>query len=242
MTNRTGPYQKDAASIAGMFDAIAPRYDALNHLLSVGLDRRWRARAIQALALTGSETVLDLCTGTADLALAAVRRPGGSAARVVGVDFADRMLREGQAKLRRPPRRRPVHLVRGDAMHIPLPSGSIDAVTIGFGIRNVDDPSTVCGEIWRVLRSGGRLAILEFGLPSLPGVRGLYRWYFSRVLPCIGRVVSRHPDAYSYLPASVGTFLSPDAFSCVLRDAGFRDVRNTPLTLGAVHLHSAAKR
>ena len=241
MTNQMSPYQKDAASIAGMFDAIAPRYDTLNHLLSVGLDRRWRSHAIRALTLTGSETVLDLCTGTADLALAAVRPPGGSAARVVGVDFADRMLRVGQAKLRRPPRGRSVHLVRGDAMRIPLPSGSVDAVTIGFGIRNVDDPSAVCGEIWRVLRSGGRLAILEFGLPSLPGVRGLYRWYFSRVLPCIGRVVSRHPDAYSYLPASVGTFLSPDAFSRLLRDAGFCGVRNTPLTLGVVHLHAAKK-
>ena len=183
-TGRTRPTRpdQDPARIAAMFDRIAARYDLLNRLLSAGLDRRWRARAIAALELTGRETVLDLCTGTADLALAAVRNRKRRAARVVGVDFASRMLHRGQAKLRQA-RVTEVRLIRGDALRIPLAAGSVDAVTIAFGIRNVSDPAAVCAEMSRVLRPGGQIAILEFGIPQLPGLRVLYLWYFRRVLP-----------------------------------------------------------
>ena len=234
-----GP-DKDPARIAAMFDAIAARYDLLNHLLSAGLDRQWRARAVAALKLSGGETVLDLCTGTADLAIAAVGRQNGQAGCVIGIDFAARMLHLGQAKLRQA-RVTCVQLVRADAVSIPLAAGSIDAVTIGFGIRNVSDPAAVCAEMFRVLRPGGQLVILEFGVPHGRGLRAIYLWYFRRVLPWIGRLISRHREAYAYLPASVSAFSSPEAFSGLLDDAGFSHVHAAPLTFGIVYLYVAVK-
>jgi demethylmenaquinone methyltransferase / 2-methoxy-6-polyprenyl-1,4-benzoquinol methylase len=231
---------KSPARIAGMFDAIAGRYDFLNHLLSAGIDRRWRKRAIAALALTGDERLIDLCTGTADLALAAVEaRP--SARSVIGIDFAGAMLRVGLAKLRARPTPAPIALVRGDATRIPVGNATADAVTIGFGIRNVERTAAACDEIFRVLKSGGRLAILEFGIPRAPGIRAAYLWYFNRVLPRIGRMVSRHNAAYGYLPASVGAFASPDEFATILRQSGFARVRAIPLTFGIVYLYTAGK-
>ena len=220
-----------------MFDAIAPRYDLLNHLLSAGIDRRWRTRAIGTLQLTGRETLVDVCTGTADIALGA-----HGAARVVGVDFAGAMLGLGLQKIRRAGEDRRIALVRGDALTLPVADGAADAVTIGFGIRNVQNPAVGCAELARVLRRGGRLAILEFGMPRLPGVRALYEWYFNRVLPFIGRRISGHGGAYSYLPASVGSFPPPAEFVTVLRQAGFADVRAVPLTFGIVYLYTAVKR
>src|SRR5437773_1761023 len=181
---------KAPARIAGMFDAIAPRYDLLNHLLSAGIDRRWRRLAVQSLALTGRERVLDLCTGTADLAIAASTAPRG-ASRVVGIDFAGAMLRVGREKLRRRGLEPSIDLVRGDATRIPLADASVDAATVAFGIRNVDRIDEALGEIRRVLKPAGALAILEFGIPTAPGVRAAYTWYFNRVLPRIGRLVSR---------------------------------------------------
>jgi demethylmenaquinone methyltransferase/2-methoxy-6-polyprenyl-1,4-benzoquinol methylase len=229
---------KAPGRIAGMFDAIAGRYDFLNHVLSAGIDRWWRRQAIRSLRLTGRERVLDLCTGTADLAIAARRaRPG--AARVVGVDFAGAMLQVGREKLRRRSLSGPIALVRGDATRIPVASRSVDAVTIAFGIRNVEDPRAACDEMRRVLAPGGRLAILEFAIPTVPIVRAAYLWYFTHVLPRIGRLVSRHDAAYGYLPASVAAFARPEEFAGVLRASGFADVRATPLTLGIVVLYSA---
>lgn len=221
-----------------MFDAIARRYDLLNHLLSLGIDRRWRRRAVRELRLGQNSRVLDLCTGTADLALAAVERERGRA--VVGVDFSSAMLRVGRAKLARMGERR-VSLVRGDAMRIPLTDASVDAVTIGFGIRNVHRPEAAAREIVRVLKAGGRLAILEFGTPSLPGLRAMYLFYFRRVLPLVGRLISRHNEAYSYLPASVAAFQSPDEFVALLRAAGLSRARVVPLTLGIVYLFVGEK-
>ena len=222
--------------IARMFDAIAPRYDLLNHLLSAGIDRRWRSRAIASLRLTGRETLIDVCTGTADVALAAT-----AARRVLGVDFAGAMLAIGLIKVRKGGQERRIALVRGDAMQLPAPDGSADAVTVAFGIRNVQKPEVGCAEMARVLRRGGRLAILEFGMPRIPGVSALYRWYFSRVLPFIGRRISGHTAAYSYLPASVGTFPPPPEFVTLLQQTGFSEVRAVPLTFGIVYLYTAVK-
>jgi demethylmenaquinone methyltransferase / 2-methoxy-6-polyprenyl-1,4-benzoquinol methylase len=227
--------------IAGMFDAIAPRYDLLNHLLSAGIDKRWRASAIRSLQLTGCETLVDVATGTADVALQARRASPGGAARVLGVDFAGAMLALGLAKVRAAGETRRIALVRGDAMQLPVASASADAVTISFGIRNVQQPDMACREMARVLRPGGRLAILEFGVPRIPGVSTLYLWYFKQVLPQIGRLISGHTGAYSYLPASVGTFPPPDEFMKILRQSGFAEVRAVPLTLGIVYLYVGRK-
>jgi demethylmenaquinone methyltransferase/2-methoxy-6-polyprenyl-1,4-benzoquinol methylase len=232
---------KSPDRIAGMFDAIAGRYDFLNHLLSAGIDRRWRKRAIRALRLTGTERVLDLCTGTADLAIAAVdARPG--AARVVGVDFAAAMLKVGAAKLHERHIDRSVTLIRGDASRIPVATASMDAVTVAFGIRNVENTALACAEMFRALAPGGRLAILEFAMPTTPLIRGAYQWYFNRVLPGVGRLISRHNAAYAYLPASVGAFATPGQFAGVLAAAGFDDVRTAPLTFGIAYLFTAVKR
>jgi len=223
-----------------MFDAIAGRYDLLNTVLSGGLDRYWRHRAIRSLGFTGRERLLDVCTGTADVAVAGARAARG-AARVVGIDFAGAMLAHGATKLRAQALDARVQLVRGDAMHLPVADESVDGVTIAFGIRNVQRPEVACGELLRVLRPGGRLAILEFGLPVVPAVRPLYLWYFNHVLPRIGRAVSRHTMAYDYLPQSVGSFPWGDAFARILRDTGFSHVTARPLSFGIVYLYSATK-
>jgi demethylmenaquinone methyltransferase/2-methoxy-6-polyprenyl-1,4-benzoquinol methylase len=231
---------KSPARIAGMFDAIAGRYDFLNHLLSAGIDRRWRRKAIRSLSLTGGERVLDLCTGTGDLAIAA-RTATPGAARVVGIDFAGAMLRVGQEKLRTANLSASIALVRGDATRIPIETESVDAITIGFGIRNVENTAAACGEMYRVLKPGGRIAILEFGIPTMPVVRAGYLWYFEQILPRVGRAVSRHNAAYGYLPASVSAFASPDEFVNVLRQAGFTGITASPLTLGIVYLYTGTR-
>ncbi len=222
-----------------MFDAIAKRYDLLNHLLSAGLDVRWRARAIREAQLAPDARVLDLCTGTADFAIAAVH--AASNARVVGVDFADAMLRVGLDKLRGRALDRQIALVRGDATAIPVRDGWADAATIGFGIRNVAQPDAALKELARVVKPGGRLVILEFGEPIIPGIRALYNWYFRFVLPQLGRMVSKHQSAYSYLPASVGTFPPPREFAATISSHGFTGVRPVPLTLGIVYLYIATR-
>jgi demethylmenaquinone methyltransferase/2-methoxy-6-polyprenyl-1,4-benzoquinol methylase len=233
-----GAPDKAGDRISGMFDAIAPRYDLLNRLLSAGIDRRWRAIAIRSLQLTGTETLLDVCTGTADVALEARR---GGAARVLGIDFAGAMLALGLRKVTAAGERRRIPLVRADAMRIPARDASVDAVTVAFGIRNVEKTEVACAEMARVLRPGGRLAILEFGVPRIPGVSALYLWYFRRVLPLVGRLISGHTGAYTYLPASVGAFPPPERFMAMLRDAGFVETRALPLTLGIVHLYTATR-
>jgi len=230
---------KTPSRIAGMFDAIAPRYDLLNHVLSLGLDRRWRDRAVDELRLSPGARVLDLCTGTADLALAILRKvPGAS---VVGVDFAGAMLRLGQVKISRLDLNQSIRLVRGDAARIPVGTATCDAATVAFGIRNVSEPELALAEISRILRPGGRLAILEFGQPAIPGIRTLYSWYFRYVLPAVGRRVSKHNSAYSYLPASVGTFPPPPEFAGIIAKHGFSNVRAVSLTFGIVYLYIAEK-
>ena len=231
---------KSPQRIAGMFDAIAGRYDFLNHVLSAGIDRRWRTRAVRSLQLTGRETVLDLCTGTGDLAIAAVRAQP-SAARVVGVDFSGAMLRVGEQKLRKERLDARIAMVQGDATRIPLGDQSVDAVTIGFGIRNVENMDAACAELYRVVKPRGRLAILEFAVPTLPVFGAVYGCYVNRVLPRIGRALSRNNSAYAYLPASISAFATPDEFVKILRRAGFCDISPTQLMLGSVILYTALR-
>jgi demethylmenaquinone methyltransferase / 2-methoxy-6-polyprenyl-1,4-benzoquinol methylase len=228
---------KTPSRIAGMFDAIAPRYDLLNHVLSAGLDTRWRARAVRELQLVAGDRVLDLCTGTGDLAVAAVAAE--SNVSVVGVDFAGEMLRLARVKVQARQLTDVIRLVRGDGTRIPLVAKSCSAATIGFGIRNVVDPAAALKEIARVLRPGGRLAILEFGQPRLPGIKTLYAWYFRYLLPLVGRLVSKHQSAYSYLPASVGNFPPAAEFARMIAATGFSQVRAVPLTFGIVYLYVA---
>src|SRR5262249_29471280 len=188
---------------------------------SAGLDTRWRQRAVHEIP-AGSARVLDVCTGTADLAVATSRQLSGT---VVGVDFSGAMLRLGLSKVRSLGLDRRIRLLRGDATKIPLADATCDAATIAFRIRNVEQPERAIAEIARVLRPGGRLVILEFGQPRILGMRTLYTWYFRYLLPLVGRLVSHHRSAYSYLPASVGAFPSPADFSSLIRTHGFATVR-----------------
>ena len=151
------------------------------------------------------------------------------------------MLAHGLTKVNSSGLSKRIHLIRGDAMALPAANDSADAVTIAFGIRNVQRPEIACRELLRVLRPGGRLAILEFGLPVIPAVRPLYLWYFNHVLPRIGRAVSRHGAAYTYLPESVGTSQFGEEFARILRTTGFSQVNASPLTLGVVYLYTGQK-
>jgi demethylmenaquinone methyltransferase/2-methoxy-6-polyprenyl-1,4-benzoquinol methylase len=157
---------------------------------------------------------------------------------VVGIDFSGAMLGLGLQKVSAARESDRIALVRGDAMRLPIASRSVDAVTIAFGIRNVQRPELACAELARVMRPGGRIAIVEFGVPRIPGIKPLYLWYFTHVLPRVGRAISGHRAAYSYLPASVGTFAPPDEFVGTLRASGFSDVCADPLTLGIVYLYT----
>jgi demethylmenaquinone methyltransferase / 2-methoxy-6-polyprenyl-1,4-benzoquinol methylase len=231
---------KTPARIAGMFDAIAPRYDLLNQVLSAGFDRRWRTCAIRGLGLTGVEHVLDLCTGTADVAIAAATATP-AALRVTGVDFSLQMLRLGAQKVDTRGLGGRIRLAQGDAMALPVASASADAATVAFGIRNVQRPEAAFAEVFRVLKPGGRFAILEFGTPRLPVIRQAYLAYFRHVLPRVGSLVSGHASAYAYLPASVGAFPEPASVVASLERVGFSQVRAVPLTLGVVYHYSAHK-
>ncbi len=232
---------KEPARIAGMFDAIARRYDALNHILSAGMDRMWRRRGVAALQLTGRERVLDVCCGTGDLSVEAATSTRGQAREIVALDFAGEMLRIAAVKMQRRSLHDRVRLTRADATRLPLAGATMDAAMIAFGIRNVVDPAAACRELHRVLRAGGRLMILEFGMPRIPGVRAAYRAYFRYLLPRVGGLVSKHGDAYSYLPASVDEFPPPSEFAALLERCGFADVEHRDMTFGIVSLFLGRK-
>ncbi len=225
-----------------MFSAIAPRYDLLNHLLSLGIDRAWRRAAVDALGWEGRAEgrYLDGCAGTLDLAAELARRPGFRGI-VVGADFSTAMLRFGRGK---GPAEREGAAVGGrilpaaaDGLALPFGDGAFDGATVGFGVRNFADLAAGLAELARVLKRGSRLVILDFTLPPSPVLRALYLFYFRRVLPLVGRAVSGHPTAYSYLPASVGAFPLPRDLEERLERSGFHGCGHRLLTGGIAALH-----
>ena len=217
-----------------MFSDIAPRYDLLNHLLSMNIDRAWRRRALDALGwITRPRgTYLDLCAGTLDVG-AALGRETSFNGFVVGADFAVPMLQHGAGKLS-PQVLAPVG---ADALALPFASASIDGAIVAFGIRNVSDLAAALREARRVLRPGGRLVILEFSTPRAAVVRAAYLTYFRYVLPIVGRLISGHRSAYSYLPMSVAQFPTEERLAALLTQAGFATVRWEALTFGVAALH-----
>jgi len=221
-----------------IFSEIAPRYDLLNHLLSFGIDRWWRARAIALLrwSRTPGGTYVDLCAGTLDVSAHLARRRGFSGI-IIGADFAEPMLRAGGEKSARSR----VAPVVADALSLPLRSSSAAGVIVAFGIRNLADLDAGLREALRVLEPGARFVILEFSTPRLPVARSIYRLYFHHVLPAVGRLVSRHPTAYRYLPDSVDRFPEGGVLADRMRAAGFTDVRWMPMSFGIAALHSGER-
>lgn len=187
-----------------MFDSIAPRYDLLNHLLSFGVDRLWRRRMVGVVAAGTPAAILDVAAGTGDVAVALARRL--PAARITGIDLSGEMLAVGRGKVARRGLCDRIELVQGDAEQLSFPDGTFDAVTIGFGIRNFGSIEAGLAEAFRVLRPGGRLCILEFSTPRGRCFGPLYRFYFHRILPLVGRLISKDDSAYTYLPESVDHF------------------------------------
>ena len=221
-----------------MFNTIAARYDLLNHLLSGGIDIYWRRRAFRRVRQRQPARILDLATGTGDFALSSRRLNPG---RIVGIDVALNMLRLGVAKMdRAASSARPV-LLGGDAEQLPFVDASYDMVTVAFGVRNFGSIADGLAEACRVLRPGGEIVVLEFSEPVLPGFRQLYRFYFNRVLPLIGGIISGNRRAYSYLPQSVGRFPQGEGFLDLLRGAGFSEVEGRRLTLGICSLYWGRK-
>ncbi len=225
--------------VAGMFDGIARRYDLLNHLLSLGIDKGWRRAAIREVAQDAPAAILDVATGTGDLAIAAARKL--PAARITGVDISTGMLDVGRKKLAGTPLAVRISLEDGDSESLPFASGSFDAVMCAYGVRNFEHLEAGLKEMARVLRPGGRLVILEFSKPRVFPVAQLYRLYFSAVLPLIGRLVSRHSRAYTYLPQSVAAFPEGAAFCSMLTDCGLEGAKARPLSAGITTLYVAGK-
>jgi len=237
-TKAPTPGSPEKGAVRSMFDRIAPRYDLLNRLLSGGIDTRWRRKAVDALRLGPSATVLDLCTGTADLLIEALGR--GRSHRGVGIDLSSEMLVRAARKVARRGMAARSGLACGDGERLPLVSQAFDGALVSFGIRNIGDPAAALRELRRVLRPGGRLVVLEFSMP--PGILGpLYRFYFSQVVPRVGGFVSGDAGAYSYLPASVARFPTPQAFAGLMTASGFEGVQAKALTGGIAHVYSGEK-
>lgn len=228
------PAEEKAAHVRRMFSSIAPRYDLLNHLLSLNIDTTWRRRAVDVLhwERAPAGTYLDNCAGTLDLACELARRPGFQG-RVTGSDFTLAMLKGGKHKIRTVP----VDPVCADALALPYKDASFDGATVGFGVRNLADLDAGLREMARVLKPGARLVILEFTTPNWQPFRGLYFLYFRHILPTIGSLVSRHGSAYSYLPESVLHFPEPPRLAEMMEEAGFAGVGYRRLTGGIAALH-----
>jgi demethylmenaquinone methyltransferase/2-methoxy-6-polyprenyl-1,4-benzoquinol methylase len=214
-----------AEGVQRMFDRIAPVYDAMNRVMTVGLDRRWRRITVEQ-AVSPGDRVLDVCCGTGDLAMAALAQ---GADEVVGLDFSEQMLERARRKSSA------IDWIQGDALALPLGNESFDAATVGFGVRNVDDLEGAIRELRRVLRPGGRVAILEITMP-VGAFAQFYRFWFDRVIPLLGRVLPGG-SAYTYLPASVRRFPPPEALADLLAANGFDNVRFRRFAGGIVALH-----
>lgn len=218
-----------ARAVRDMFSAIAPRYDLLNHLLSLNIDRAWRRKAVSRLGweVRPDGVFLDACAGTFDLALELTGRSGFSG-RILAFDFSLPMLGEGQRKIAG----RSIFPVCADALRPPLRPAAFDGAMIAFGLRNLVDIDSGLRELRRALREGARLVILDFSMPARQPLRWLYRLYFTRILPVVGRLISKHSHAYSYLPESVMGFPEPEALAERMRGAGFADSEWSRLTGG----------
>ena len=242
MQSTTQTLDKSSERVRDMFAQIAPRYDLLNHVLSLNIDKRWRAKTLKRLNLVPGAPVLDVCTGTGDLALAISRKLGEST-EVIGTDFCPQMLEIARAKQSKSlPPKQDLKFIEADTQRLPFEDNYFQCVSVAFGLRNVNDTMKGLVEMIRVTRRGGRVAVLEFSKPTMIGLKQLYNSYFQYVLPKIGQAMARNDrSAYEYLPQSVQQFPSGEGLAAIMREAGLRDVQLLPMTLGVVTLYTGVK-
>ena len=226
--------------IQSMFNAVAPKYDFLNRLLSVGCDRFWRKAAVSEFKSLENKTILDVATGTADIPLEIVKRYP-KPMQIVGMDFSLSMLKVGNKKISNNKLNNNIKLIPGAAENIPFKDHSFDGVIASFGVRNFMDTKQGLLEMHRILKPNGKIIILEFSFPKNIILEWLYRYYFEKILPITGRIISGHKTAYSYLPSSVINFPQGETFKIMLECAGFKNISLKPLTLGIVTLYKGIK-
>ena len=225
--------------IAAMFDRISPKYDALNHMLSLNIDKVWRKKTAKIVSKTQPKTILDLATGTADLAIAMAKH--NPQAHIIGLDISGKMLEIGKEKVKLQNLENQIELHHGDAASLPFEDARFDAVTVAFGVRNFEDLSKGLSEMHRVLKTNGQAVILEFSLPERFPIKQLYNFYFKHLLPNIGKWVSKDGNAYSYLPHSVEKFPKPSDFCNILGSFGLKNCQIKPLSFGIATLYVANK-
>lgn len=225
--------------VRGMFNDIAPTYDRLNHILSLDIDRLWRKRVVQIVRKLGAKYIMDMATGTGDLAIAMAKNIEGST--IYGADFSSEMLAVAKQKIEALGLTERISLTECNAEDIPLDDEAVDAATVAFGVRNFENQSKALTEMKRTIRRGGHLVVLEFSNPRFALVRWCYRLYSHYILPAIGRLVSKHATAYTYLPDSIDKFASPEAFTALLEEVGFDHIERKSLSLGIAHIYIAHK-
>ncbi len=237
------PYNSDKSKkeqVQQMFDNIAPTYDRLNHTLSLSIDRLWRRRTVRMVGKESPLHILDMATGTGDLAIMMARRIDN--AHITGVDISEGMLQVAREKIAGTDLAQRIDFQVGDAEHMPFDDGSFDVATVAFGVRNFGDIDAGLRELTRLLRVGGKLFVLEFSTPRNPIIRKAYGLYSHKILPRIGGMISHDEAAYRYLPESVEEFPSPERFMEIMRRAGLHECNSRPLTFGIAHIYTGIKR
>ncbi len=240
--NNTVPYnttEPKKKQIRDLFNRIAPRYDAFNHTLSLSIDRWWRRRTVRIVGGMQPSAILDVATGTGDLAIAMAERIAG--ATVTGVDLSPEMLEVARTKIARRGLGGRISLAEGDVEHLDIATASMDVVTVAFGVRNFADAEAGLREMHRTLKAGGKIVVLEFSRPRNRLFRALYEFYTFKILPRVGMLFSRDRNAWRYLPASVRAFPEPERFMEMMRRAGFSGCGARALTFGIVHVYTGTK-
>ncbi len=236
------PYKEDHAGkkeqVAKMFDNISGNYDFLNHFLSLGIDTQWRKIAIRQLQSSRPKLILDVATGTGDFAVAALKL---NPDKVIGIDISEGMLEVGRKKILKRGFQTKIELRSGDSEKLPFEENKFDAIIVGFGVRNFENLEKGLSEMFRVLKPGGKVVVLEFSRPTAFPLRQLFHFYFRFILPKVGRWVSRDASAYTYLPESVQAFPDGEHFMMILSQVGFKSTTCRPLTFGISSLYTGIK-
>lgn len=242
MSKKVTPYKNSEEGkkeqVTKMFDTISKEYDNLNRVISFGIDIKWRNKVVEIVGNTNPETVLDIATGTGDLAINLTKT---SAKKIVGLDISDGMLEVGRTKISKLQLNNKIEMVLADSEELPFEANSFDAITVAFGVRNFEHLEKGLGEIYRVLKPGGTFVVLETSVPTKAPYKQGYRFYSTKILPTIGRVFSKDKVAYKYLSDSAASFPYGEAFNNILQKTGFIAIENKPQTFGVATIYIAKK-